>query len=541
MAQITKLYLMHCDLESDYQHTLAFTEGGQDEQRDYFLNKAEITLKFDDFNYQRLDHTANVSVNIDTLLKKGINYCAYQNTEYNNKWFYCFITNLEYCNPDVTKLHLETDVIQTWYYDSGVTFNKSFIEREHAGHDAPGDFLIDEGLELGEYIVNNHATSGFGNSGLSVVIGVTETPEGSRIIGGMVQNSYSSIQYYTFDASEGHDQTAKLGELISSYDSDAAANAIVCVFMAPNRLVGTQSANNYITGERFRPTTYYLNGTTGAANDLDVEITTGRIDGYEPRNKKLLTYPFRYMLCSNNAGGAAIYKYELFYATNKKQTFIIEGVITPGCSIRLTPLFYNGEPRNDEEGLNMGKFPVCNWNSDIFTNWLTQNGVNIGVSLATGAAQVVGGVVATVGSSGLGAGAGLMTAASGLSQITNTLTKVHEQSFTPAQSRGNTNSGDVVTAAWQNDFHFYDMTIKREYAQIIDEYFDMFGYKVNRVKDPAWNHRNAYWYIKTINANITGKAPQDVIKKIKDIFNNGITFWRSTATFRDYGQDNSIM
>ena len=52
MAQITKLYLMHCDLENDYQHTLAFTEGGQDEQRDYFLSKAEITLKFDDFNYQ---------------------------------------------------------------------------------------------------------------------------------------------------------------------------------------------------------------------------------------------------------------------------------------------------------------------------------------------------------------------------------------------------------------------------------------------------------------------------------------------------------
>lgn len=540
MAQITKLYLMHVDIEKDYKHTYAFTEGGQTEQRDYFLSKADVTLKYEDFNYQRKDHTANVNVGYDQLIKKGINYCFYQNADYNNKWFYCFISKMTMCNPDVTTLHLETDVLQTWYYDDAFIFNPSFIEREHVAHDEPGDYLIDEGLELGEYIVNNHTTSGFGDSGLAVVIGVTENPDGARIVGGMVQNAYSSIQYYTYKANRSDDQTAQLGNFISSYDSDAAANAIVCVFMAPERLVG-QSDNNLIVGERYAPVTYYINGTTGAQNDLDVEITTGRIEGYMPRNKKLLTYPFRYMLCSNNAGAAAVYRYENFYATNKKQTFIIEGVVTPGCSIRLTPLFYNGEPRNDEEGLNMGKFPICNWNSDIFTNWLTQNGVNIGVSLATGAAKVVGGIIATVATEGLAAGAGLMSAASGLEQITNTLTKVHEQSLTPAQSRGNTNSGDVVTAAWQNDFHFYDMTIKKEYAQIIDEYFDLFGYKINRVKAPAWNHRSAYWYIKTIDANLTGKIPQEDLQKLKDIFNSGVTFWRTSATFRDYTQDNSIM
>lgn len=540
MAQITKLYLMHCDLENDYQHTLAFTEGGQDEQRDYFLNKAEITLKFDDFNYQRLDHTANVSVNIDTLLKKGINYCAYQNTEYNNKWFYCFITNLEFCNPDVTKLHLETDVMQTWYYDSGVTFNKSFIEREHAAHDAPGDFLIDEGLELGEYIVNNHTTAGYGGEGLKVLIGFTEAPEGGQISGAVVQNSYTGIQYLVFDISEKNDESQALNDFIYSFDEGAKADAITCVFLAPKKLVG-DSSEHLIVANKYKPNEFFINGGTGANNDTDIEITTGKLNGYTPRNKKLLTYPYRYMLCSNNSGGAAIYKYELFYATNKKQTFLIEGVVTPGCSIRLTPLFYNGEMRNDESGLNMGKFPICNWNSDIYTNWLTQNGVNVGISIAEGAVQVLGGIVATIASQGSAATVGLGTATSGLNQITNTLTRVHEQSLVPAQARGNTNSGDVITASFQNDFHFYDMSIKEEYAKIIDEYFDMFGYKVNRVKYPAWNHRNAYWYIKTINANITGKAPQDVIKKIKDIFNNGITFWRSTATFRDYGQDNSIM
>ena len=207
----------------------------------------------------------------------------------------------------------------------------------------------------------------------------------------------------------------------------------------------------------------------------------------------------------------------------------------------MVPITYAGAYRNDEHGVNMGKFPILNWTSDVYTNWLTQNGVNIAISLATGAAQVAGGAALAYASGGLAMAAGGSSMLSGAAQITNTLTQIHQQSFSPPQAKGNLNSGDVVTATKRNDFHFYDMTIRKEYAQIIDEYFNMFGYKCNRVKVPAKAHRENYWYIKTIDANITGDIPQEDLQTIKDCYNQGITFWRANGNFRNYGCSNGIL
>lgn len=534
--QYTEIRLIHVDLESDYQHTVFFED--PTEQIAYFAGRAVIDLKWGDFSYQRKDNTVNVNKSYDALLKDGINYAVYQNAHFNNKWFFCFITKIEYVNPEVTRLYLETDVIQTWYFEYDL--KPSFIEREHAASDAPGDNLIDEGLELGEYICNRHETSGYSDAGISAVIGVTKNPDGGRVLGAMGLNTYMGVQYYAYSLNAGTDESSALSDFISSYDEDAAADAITCLFIAPTQLVG-RSTQHLIVGQKYSPNRVWINGGSGAEADFDIEFSDGKLNGYQPRNKKLLTYPYRYMLCSNNNGAAAVYKYELFYASNDKPQFMIEGVVTPGCSIRLVPMFYNGEMQNDEEGLNMGKFPICNWTSDVYTNWLTQNGVNIAVELVTGAAKIAGGAATTMFSGGLGAAVGGSTALSGVNDITSTLMQIHQQSFVPPQSKGNINSGDIITASRRNDFHFYDMTIKRQFAEIIDDYFDMFGYKVNRVKYPAWNHREAYWYLKTKAVNLTGKIPQDDLKKLKDIFNNGVTFWRPNARFRDYTQSNLIM
>ena len=50
-------------------------------------------------------------------------------------------------------------------------------------------------------------------------------------------------------------------------------------------------------------------------------------------------------------------------------------------SIKLQPN-YKGEAINNNEGLVLGKLPMCSWNTDVYTNWLTQNSVNIATSIA---------------------------------------------------------------------------------------------------------------------------------------------------------------
>ena len=91
----------------------------------------------------------------------------------------------------------------------------------------------------------------------------------------------------------------------------------------------------------------------------------------------------------------------------------------------------------------------------------------------------------------------------------------------------------------RNGFSFYKMSIKKEYAKIIDDFFSMFGYKVNEVKIPNVTGRQNQNYVKTIDANILGDIPQEDMQKLKDIFNSGVTFWHNSNTFLDYSQSNN--
>jgi hypothetical protein len=227
--------------------------------------------------------------------------------------------------------------------------------------------------------------------------------------------------------------------------------------------------------------------------------------------------------------------------TQIQPSFTVYGCLTPGCSIRMIPHFYNGTTNNHEEGINMGKFPILNWASDVYTNWLTQNSLNIALNVASGVGQIVAGTAIAAGSGGLGTAVGGSSVVGGVSQITNTIAQVHQQSFAPPHASGNLNSGDVVTANDNNTFQFYTMSVKAEYAKIIDEFFDMYGYKCHRVKIPEKAHRVSYWYTKTIDANIVGNIPQQDLQTIKECYNRGITFWRNQSQFRDYSVANGII
>lgn len=197
----------------------------------------------------------------------------------------------------------------------------------------------------------------------------------------------------------------------------------------------------------------------------------------------------------------------------------------------MLPENYKGIEENDIEGINMGKFPICSWNTDVYTNWLTQNGINIGLSIAGSAVSGIAGAVT-------GNAIGL---AGGILGIANTLGEIYKESLVPNQSEGNINSGDVVTATGNNDFHFQVMSIKKEYAKIIDDFFSMYGYKTNEVKIPNITGRTNWNYVKTINVNLEGNIPQIDMQKIKEMFNNGVTIWHNPSTFLDYSQNNNIV
>lgn len=538
MANITAVSLLSVPLEKDYAHTLYFAN--KEEQEIYFSEHEKMS--FSDFSYQRKDSTIRVPAHIDTLYALGCNYASYQNKAYSDKVFYAFITDMRYVNDERTDVVIETDVMQTWLFD--IEMLPSFVEREHAAHDEPGEHTIEEGLEIGGYKAVETKSLEMGGDH-AIVAAVTKTPDEKTSVGRVYHGMYSGLAYIPFPK-----DGADFEEFVKQYDGDAAGEAIAMVFLAPTSLLAN-AEGKVVYGEPLpaseKPYTILINKAT-ESQEGNAEIVSEfakELDGYTPKNKKLLTYPYRYLLVSNNAGAAAVYKFEKFRTykleMQMEPSFVIRGCLTPGCSVRLVPVQYNGAPENHEEGLTMGKYPTLNWTSDAFTNWLTQNSVNIGLDIVSGAAQVIGGAGVALASGGLGMAVGGGSIMSGLSSIAGTLGQVYQHSLTPPQAKGNTNSGDVVTAAGDNEFKLYTMTIKREYAELIDNFFSMYGYKCHRVKIPEKDHREAYWYTKTLDANITGAIPQGDLQTIKNAFNKGITFWKTRAHFRDYSVSNEIV
>lgn len=505
---ITKVYLLSVPLERDYKHTFYFSSAY--DQYAYFNSKVKHT--FTDFTYQRKDGVIRIPLDYDIAVK--CNYVMYQNTAESSKRYYAFITNYEYKGDDETWITIETDVIQTYLFDYEV--KTSFVEREHCSDDTIGLHTYPENLECGEFICK-YRDSVTELQDCAIMIGITDTMglpgSWSPVEGRRYNGIYSGIRYDYYKVSE----IEKLNERLKEYSSEGKNDSIKCMFMYPMNLLDIAIDN---AGNPFR-------AVLGSETPKQITKTfTKSFDySYVPKNNKLYTFPYQYLLVTNNNGGSAIYQFEHF--KDSKYRFLIKGCLTPGGSIRLIPENYKGLAKNDEEGFNLGKYPICNWSSDEYTNWLTQNSVNIGMNIASGVGQIIGGIATAVATGGVGIAVGGGMTVGGVSTIANQLAQVHQMSFTSSQSRGNLNCGDVVTADATNTFFFQHMTIKDEYMKVIDEFFDMFGYKCNRVKVPEKNHREHWWYTKTIDVNISGESvPQMDLEKIKNCYNNGITFWK---------------
>ena len=103
---------------------------------------------------------------------------------------------------------------------------------------------------------------------------------------------------------------------------------------------------------------------------------------------------------------------------------------------------------------------------------------------------------------------------------------------------GSTNATLLGYNMFTTENVFTRYNIKAQFAQRIDQYFDMFGYLTNTLKIPNINNRPNWNYIKLAGANLLGEIPEADLQEIKGLFNDGITLWHNATTFLDYSQNN---
>lgn len=281
---------------------------------------------------------------------------------------------------------------------------------------------------------------------------------------------------------------------------------------------------------------YTIKSNIGNSGFNTIINKLNRFSDYTPKNNKCFIYPFNYLFVSNNQGSNNIYKYENFEGNNC--IFENQFAISIGGSGRLVPKKYKGMITADDESLSLGKYPVCEWSSDAFTNWLTQNGVNIVTSLAaTGVA--VGTTIATAGATTpalIGAGVSVAGA------IGKTIGDFNQASILPNISGGQA-VGDVIWSANRNCFTFRQMRVKTEYLKIIDDYFTRFGYAVKKIESPNINGRKYWNYVEIGQSEEIGygEVPSKYMEIINNAFRSGVTIWHQHENLGNFNLNNTIV
>lgn len=535
-----QIYLCKTPLVSDYKHQLTFSN--LQAQLSYFNSKIEKT--FDNYTYIKHDNMIKVGENIDNII--NCNYLFYKNTGFTNKYYFCFITNMEYINENCTAIYFTTDVFQTWQFD--ITYHPCFVEREHVNDDTIGAHTVEENLNVGEVIEESETTDSSYTNEYGYYIGIMSgyTPTDGQSSGGknydgisVLNNVVSGLDLFLFKITD-RPSIFNVLYFLARTNDDGKINDIGNMFIIPNASINEARLSLHTFpykygGVQIGTCTYY---TIPPASD-DVVFNPTKFNttiakrhsfsGFTPKNNKCFVYPYNYLYVSNNQGSDNIFKYEDFSTNNC--VFENQLAVSIGISGRIVPKNYRNKLYDYDESITLGKYPTCGWSGDAFTNWLTANAVNI-------PSQIVGSTIGAVTQIATGNVIGGLTNIA--STIASTIGEFHKANLLPNIKGGQT-QGDISFSANSMGFTFREMRAKTEFLQVIDNYFSMFGYKVNTVKSPNITGRNNWNYVKTTNANFTGNIPQSDILQINNMFNNGVTLWHNPNNMYNYSSNNSIV
>lgn len=553
------IILLKTPMELNDANTLSFAS--ETAKYNYFHSLPQVELE--DATYQRKEGTirfpTSSNLTFEDLLE--YNYCMYQNTSYDTKWFYAYVGDIKYINDGLVEVPIRTDTFMTWQND--ITYKPSFIERQHVSDDTIGKHTIPENVETGEFVCNYYGGTQLGTGHVVIMSAWNPVASGSASGGWSGKNAGSFINgiYQGCDFFLLGDDASPYGimHFMNLMAEQSKLDSVVGLFMLPDKLTGYNSVSSWdylwsdgtLAQGKFKKLP--ISGQTAYNNAIEMATLSitrnATLNGYTPKNNKLLTGQFNYILMSNNSGGEFTYNYEDFSVN--AFNFKVIGSITPGGSIKIFPLNYRGITDALEYGFSSGKYPIGSFTGDMYTNWLTQNSVNFSIgnydiNIKPGDAGILGGALSILGGAGLmatggGSVAGIGSILSGGMQIANSMGEIQRHEKMPPMFKGNVNAGDVTYSSAWLDFTYYQMSVKYEYAKMIDDYLTMYGYKVNSLETINPHKRRYFDYIKTIGCNIIGNVPQKDLEEIRGLFDNGLTIWHEPTKFLDYSVTNSIL
>lgn len=510
------LLLRNVPLDTTYDHTIFFSDKAA--QHTYFSSLRAFSLS--NYTYQRVSNgVSRVGIKADFLY--DCNYMMFQNTAYGNKWFYAFITSVDFINNECSEIHFQLDVMQTWFFDYEP--DMCFVEREHVSSDAIGAHIEPEPVATGEYVFNDYEPL-ISMNNLVVCIAVVDTDGATD--GTLYDGIYGSAQLFVYESND----VQLINKKINEYKQKP--EAIISIYMFPSLFIGDTIPTNHRLS--------FGKGASGAYVTAKGITVNDTLNGYKPKNHKLYTYPYNFYHVDNASGGELSLRYEFF--DGRKPVLEISGTITQPVVAILRPCGYKGAAGHSElggyttmntESIQLNGYPMCSWNVDAYQAWLAQNSVPLVLGTATSVGQMgIAGAYSTNPAASVGSGV--------IGQVSNIMSQFYQASIAADISKGSFNNGGGNVSNGKQQFYAGRCSVTADYAKMIDDYFTMFGYAVKRVKKPNRNTRPHWNYVKTQGATLTGSVPADDMRKLCEIYNKGVTFWKNGSEVGNYSLDNSI-
>lgn len=589
-------------LDPQYRHTLTFSNLLA--QTTYFNSKIALSSnQFSLLSYQRYQ-LGSIKLQASMRLLGTVNYLRFINDNYASgdnheaKYIYAFITNVEYISDTVVKIDYQVDVLQTWMFM--YTVNPCYVEREHTNNDAIGANRINEGLDTGPYITPciekippwDSIYSGEDYDAIkntTFVVIATQAPDGTQT--SYQYNGIASSMYIRFAY-----DVSGLEDILTSFNNGIthSLEPIVSIGMIPSGY--KPNVNTPLIPIITTLTADYSIGL-GPFRRMNTE-NVGHEKTYTPRNNKMYCYPYNYMTFESPDGSTVILKHEDFdqlSSSTHHQQFSSFVSILPQIETVSYPMNYEavlyGTPmtgRFMKYALFSKAYPYCAVASDAFSAWWAQNMYNNPIQAAmVDAADAISsntqsydyssqvqerdgilGLMDKLYNKSQRLVEGISGAFSGktnvqlIGQLASTTIGaiVNPTSLTSLPNEiGSQNAAykghqavpdTLVTKAnngginhyCENDCYKIHYTkITPEYAEVIDHYFNCFGYATHIVKVPNVTGRQNWNYVQTKGCTISGNIPTEAEEKITQIFDRGVTFWHNPSTIHDYAQNNPII
>lgn len=571
----------------DYSNVRLYT-GLSEQSSDIF---GRMTVSSSNYTYIARNRRLKVAIEADRLYH--CNYCMYRNDSLTDGYIYCFVSDVEYVNDGTTEVTLETDVFQTFLYSVDWTIPACYIERATVGSEderymytSEPDFplvYVSDGerytqFEGGGWVIMSAAYPEQNDGLIDSLLnpgGYSAEPQSPTVNRGIVNGA----GYYfvpMIESSSSTVVTELIEQFVNGLEYAGSVDSIVAIFPVPDFMCEGWG-EGWLTSDQMQGSPF-----SDVRLYIDPPERGDSLDGYTPRNRKLLYYPYTFLRVTDCNGSETELRYELF---GVDPIISVKYEVSPACQAFVYPNTYAGVP-GTYYGFTTDCGALGSWTNDAYTSWLARNGAMIavtaagialagisgGTSMAAASATLRSAQTATAGAHAGSAAArasAMQAARVESAQLASQGTKmlagagaaaamgyqtISSAMHQPTATRGQT-TPDVRYMGGLQGVFCYRIVAKAEVAEQIDDFFDMWGYAVDRIEEVDITSRPAWNYVKTggsaprsTNTGAGSSAPfsrgrgtpADALATIKAAFDGGVTFWHTTGGFGDYSQSNAI-